>query len=209
MITKQEMIEKQLRERDIRDPDVILAMWEVDRELFVPQEFRIRAYEDGPLPIGHNQTVSQPYIVAYMAQALQLKYIERMLEIGSGCGYNAAVLSRLAVHVYSVEIIEELANLARANLETAGIRNVSVKHADGYQGWSEESPFDKIMLTAAAPAIPEPLKRQLKVGGMLLAPVGTMLQDLVLLKKTGEYSFVEEKLHPVRFVPMTGMAQHQ
>lgn len=206
MVAKEEMIEKQLKQRDIHDPDVILAMWLIDRELFVPEEFRDKTYEDGPLPIGRNQTISQPYIVAYMAQALRIKQTDRILEVGSGCGYNAAVLSRLARQVYSVEIIEWLANLAKANIEKAEIMNVSVRHADGYQGWTEEAPFDKIMLTAAAPEIPEPLKQQLKRGGMLLGPVGVKFQELVLLEKTGDDTFTEQKLHPVRFVPMTGSA---
>lgn len=206
MVRKDEMIEMQLRRRDIRDPDVILAIWEVDRALFVPQEFRDRAYEDGPLPIGKNQTISQPYIVAYMAQALQIRHTDRILEVGAGSGYNAAVLSRLAAHVYTVEIIEWLANLAKANLEKAGIANASVRFSDGYLGWPEEAPFDKVVLTAAPPEIPRPLKQQLKTGGMLLGPVGVKFQELILLRKISDNAFTEQKLHPVRFVPMTGAA---
>jgi protein-L-isoaspartate(D-aspartate) O-methyltransferase len=208
MITKQEMIERQLKARDIYDPKVIRAMDEIDRTIFVPHEFKGSAYVDGPLPIGKDQTISQPYIVAYMAQALQLKPEEVVLEIGTGCGYNAAVLSRMVSHVYSIEIIEWLARLAQENLEKTSFQNISVRYGDGYKGWPEKAPFDAIMLTAAPPEVPRPLKQQLKVGGRLLAPIGGVFQSLVLLYKTGEDSFEEKTLHPVRFVPMTGMAQN-
>lgn len=205
--TKEEMMEQQLKGRGITDFRVIKAMREVDRKKFVPDDMQEHAYEDGPLPIGKGQTISQPYIVAYMAQELKLEPQAVVMEVGTGCGYNAAVLSRIASHVYSVEIIEWLADLAKENLEKAGIGNVTARYGDGYRGWPEKAPFDTIILTAAPPAIPEPLKQQLKVGGRLLAPVGKTTQKLVLLEKTGEDSFKEKMLLPVSFVPMTGEAQ--
>ena len=207
VVTKKEMIEQQLKGRDIWDPKVIQAMWEVDRSLFVPEDLQQHTYEDGPLPIGKDQTISQPYIVAYMAQELKLDPKDKVLEIGTGCGYNAAVLSRIASQVYSIEIVEWLAELAKENIAKTGIENISTRFGDGYQGWEEEAPFDAIVLTAAPPYIPEPLKRQLKVGGKLLAPVGIRIQNLTLLEKTGENEFEEHVLIPVKFVPMTGKAQ--
>ena len=207
MNEKDIMIERHLKARDIDNPDVIDAMREVNRELFVPDEMKEYAYRDGPLPIGKGQTISQPYIVAYMAQLIEPDPGDVVLEVGSGCGYNAAVLSKLVTKVYSVEIIEWLSEYARENLEKAGIENVEVKFGDGYRGWQENAPFDKIMLTAAAPGIPQPLKEQMKVGGKLLAPVDNANQKLILLVKTGEDTFREEDLIPVRFVPMTGEAR--
>jgi protein-L-isoaspartate(D-aspartate) O-methyltransferase len=206
MSTKKDMIEFQLKGRGISDPDVLQAMEEVDRSLFVPEEQQDKAYEDRPLPIGKDQTISQPYIVAYMAEQLQLKKAEKVLEVGTGCGYNAAVVSRLVKQVYSVEIIEWLADLAKENLAKTGYKNITTKHGDGYSGWKEEAPFDAIFLTAAPPSIPKPLKDQLKIGGRLLAPVGRLNQKLVMLYKTGEDDFEEKTLLPVRFVPMTGRA---
>lgn len=207
MSSKEEMIELQLKGRDIRDARVIQAMREIDRVDFVPDQMVGLAYEDGPLPIGRGQTISQPYIVAYMAQALNPQPGDKVLEVGTGCGYNAAVLSRLVRHVYSLEIIDWLAELGKENLKKAGINNVTSRHGDGYQGWPENAPFDSIMLTAAPPQIPEPLKQQLKVGGKLLAPVGENIQYLILLEKIDEHNFKEKKLLPVQFVPMTGEAQ--
>lgn len=206
-VTKEKMIEDQLKRRGIKDPRVLQAMQEVDRKDFIPGEMKSRAYEDGPLPIGEGQTISQPYIVAYMAQELKLNPEDKVLEIGTGCGYNAAVLSRLAGHVYSIEIVEWLADLARENLEKTGIKNISTRKADGFKGWPEEAPFDAVILTAAPASIPEPLKEQLKEGGRLLTPVGTSVQRLILLEKTGKNLFKEENLLPVSFVPMTGKAQ--
>lgn len=207
MTTKEEMIERQLKGRDIRDPDVIAAMKAVDRSVFVPYELQEHTYEDRALPIGKEQTISQPYIVAYMAQMLELGPDDVVLEVGTGCGYNAAVLSRIVEHVYSIEVIEWLADLARENLRSAGIQNVTTRYGDGYVGWPEEAPFDAIILTAAPPAIPEPLKQQLRIGGKLLAPVGTGMQQLVLLERTGRDFFNAKPLIPVKFVPMTGKAQ--
>ena len=207
MTTKEEMIEDQLKRRGIHDPAVLRAMWDVDRTLFVPEEMNPHAYEDRPLPIGKDQTISQPYIVAYMAQELRLKAGDTVLEIGAGCGYNAAILSRIASKVYSIEIIEWLAELASENLRNAGVENATTRFGDGYQGWQEKAPFDGITLTAAPPYIPEPLKQQLKIGGRMLAPVGIRSQKLVLLEKTEEEKFREKQLLLVSFVPMTGKAQ--
>lgn len=206
MTTKEEMIENQLKARGISDQNVLDAMQEVDRSLFVPEDKQDLAYEDRPLPIGKNQTISQPYIVAYMAENLRLDDGDKVLEVGTGCGYNAAVLSRLTKEVYSIEIIEWLAQLAVENLEKTAYENIKTRHGDGYAGWPEESPFDAIILTAAPPYIPRPLKKQLKIGGKLLAPVGKMNQKLILLHKTEEDEFEEKELLPVRFVPMTGRA---
>lgn len=201
------MIKQHLKGRDITDERVLRAMEEVDRALFVPDGLKYAAYEDTPLPIGKEQTISQPYIVAYMAQILDPQPEDTILEVGTGCGYNAAILSRLASQVYSLEIIEWLAELAKKNLDEAGIENVSTKFGDGYRGWPEKAPFDKIMLTAATSRIPEPLKDQLVIGGKILAPVSNTFQKLILLEKNGEKSFDEEELIYVRFVPMTGESQ--
>lgn len=207
MSTKEDMIEIQLKKRGISDPEVLRAMEEVDRELFVPDDMKPHAWEDRPLPIGKDQTISQPYIVAYMAQELRLNEDDLVLEVGTGCGYNAAVLSRIAGHVYSIEIIEWLADLAKQNIAKTGIQNITTMHGDGFSGWPEYAPFDGIILTAAPPSIPEPLKKQLKVGGKLIAPVGRMSQKLVRIERTGEDSFKENTLLLVSFVPMTGKAQ--
>lgn len=205
--TKEEMIENQLKRRGITNPKVLDAMWEIDRADFVPPEMQQHAYEDRPLPIGRDQTISQPYIVAYMAQELNMEPNAVVMEVGTGCGYNAAVLSRIVKHVFSIEIIDWLADLAQENLQRAGIQGVTARFGDGYQGWPDKAPFDGIVLTAAPPAIPEPLKQQLRVGGKLLAPVGRTNQKLVRLEKTGDDLFTEKTLLMVSFVPMTGEAQ--
>ncbi|WMJ74607.1 protein-L-isoaspartate(D-aspartate) O-methyltransferase [Cytophagaceae bacterium ABcell3] len=205
--TKADMIQFQLKDRGITDPAVLKAMGSVDRSLFVPDDMQDLAYEDGPLPIGHEQTISQPYIVAYMAQELKLNPEDKVLEIGSGCGYNAAILSQIVSEVYSIEIVDWLADLAKENLQKAGISNVYLQHKDGFEGWPEKAPFDAIVLTAAPPEIPEPLKKQLKVGGKILAPVGEEVQYLNFWEKIGDHKFSKHKLLPVRFVPMTGEAQ--
>ena len=206
---KERMIEQDLMGRDITNARVLRAMDKVHREIFVPDGLKYRAYEDTPLPIGEGQTISQPYIVAYMAQILDPQLDEKILEVGSGCGYNAAVLAQLCAHVYSVEVIEWLARLARMNLEKAGISNVSVKHGDGYHGWPEHGPFDKIMLTAATPKVPQLLKEQLKIGGKILAPISNSFQKLTLMEKKDTDEFIEHDLIYVRFVPMTGESQEQ
>ncbi|MGB7843594.1 MAG: protein-L-isoaspartate(D-aspartate) O-methyltransferase [Salinimicrobium sp.] len=206
MVSQEEMIEQQLKRRHISDTAVLEAMKEVDRRLFVPEDKQHLAFEDRPLPIGKDQTISQPYIVAYMAEQLYLSKNDKLLEVGTGCGYNAAVLSRLVSHVYSIEIISWLAELAKENLEKTDYDNISTRHGDGFAGWPEESPFDAIILTAAPAEIPEPLKEQLKIGGRILAPVGRIDQQLILLTKTAQNKFEEKTLLPVRFVPMTGRA---
>lgn len=204
MNTKETMIERHLKGRDIDNPRVIKAMQAVDRALFVPEELQSYTYEDHALPIGKSQTISQPYIVAYMAQALDIKPDDKVLEIGTGCGYNAAVLAQLANKVYSIEIIGWLAELAKNNLQKIDSSNIESRYGDGYDGWPEHAPFDVIELTAAPAAIPDSLKKQLKIGGRLLAPVGKLTQELVLLERLSEHEFKESTLLMVRFVPMTG-----
>jgi protein-L-isoaspartate(D-aspartate) O-methyltransferase len=204
MDVKEKMIREHLAGRDIYDDRVLDAMRAVDRSIFVPPEIRDLAYDDTALPIGQEQTISQPYIVAYMAQALDLQPEEIVLEIGSGCGYNAAVMSRLCSQVYTIEIIEWLVQLANENIKKAAIPNISVKYGDGASGWVEKAPFDKIALTASLPEIPASLKNQLKTGGKLIAPVTNTFQRLVILEKKGENDFIQSDLIPVRFVPMTG-----
>ncbi len=206
-VSREEMIENQLIRRGISDPGVLKAMGEVDRELFIPDKMKKFAYEDRPLNIGKGQTISQPFIVAYMAQELKLNREDIILEIGTGCGYNAAVMANIVKNVYSIEVIEWLAENARENLKKAGIKNVTTRFGDGFNGWPEKAPFEGISLTAAPPSIPLPLKKQLTIGGRLLAPVGRLRQQLKLLERTGDDTFIENRLLMVSFVPMTGEAQ--
>jgi len=190
----------------VQDPRVLAAMRKVPRHEFVPEEQRRHAYEDRPLPIGHDQTISQPHIVAIMAEVAQIGPDAKVLEIGTGSGYGAAVLAELAKEVYTIEIIEPLATEAARTLERLHYGNVHVRAGDGYRGWPEEAPFDAIVVTAAPPEVPAPLKDQLKVGGRLVIPVGTRTQHLRVVTRTPE-GFVEEPQLEVRFVPMTGEAQ--
>lgn len=201
------MIQEQLIARGIQNPRVLEAMREVDRADFVPIDFLEEAYEDRPLSIGFQQTISQPYIVAYMAEQLELSPRDRVLEIGTGCGYNAAVTSRLVESVYSIEIIEDLAKVARDNLRRGGFSNVHIEVGDGSIGWPQKAPFEAIILTAAPAVIPKPLKHQLGINGRLLAPVGIGSQDLVLITRTSSDTFEEKRLLAVNFVPMTGRSQ--
>ena len=198
------MIQTQIIKRGIKDSRVLKAIEEVDRFHFLPQDKKHLAYQDSPIPIGKGQTISQPYIVAFMAEALNLDPSAKVLEVGTGCGYNAAVLSRLAQKVYSVEIVDWLAEMAQKNLNQQGIGNVYIKEGDGYKGWKANAPFDAITLSAACSQIPKPLKEQLKIGGKLLAPVGTIRQELILLEKLAERKYRQRTLMPVRFVTMTG-----
>ncbi|MCB9799285.1 MAG: protein-L-isoaspartate(D-aspartate) O-methyltransferase [Candidatus Omnitrophica bacterium] len=199
---RMEMIEKQIKGRGIRDPQVLEAMASVPRHLFVPKEIIPFAYEDRALAIGHRQTISQPYIVAYMTEVLHLKPSDRVLEIGTGSGYQAAVLSKIVQAVYSVEIIAELAGEAKARLEELGYANVQVKAGDGYQGWAEYAPYDAVIVTAAPDVVPQTLIDQLKPGGRMIVPVGESgNQQLVLLEKTAN-GILKEKKMAVRFVPM-------
>lgn len=195
------MVKDQIQARGVMDHRVLEAMRSVPRHLFVPQKERSKAYQDSPLPIGYGQTISQPYIVAYMCEALGLRGEEKVLEIGTGSGYHAAVLSLLAKEVYTIEIIEPLARQAEERLRELGYHNVRVRCGDGYKGWPEEAPFDAIVVTAAPPEIPQSLVDQLKVGGRMVIPVGEGLQDLLRITRTQEGAKVE-RLLPVRFVPM-------
>ncbi len=201
------MVESQIAARDIRNPDVLEAVRMVPRHRFVPESLRDSAYEDRPLPIGHGQTISQPYIVALMTELAEVKAGDTVLEVGTGSGYQAAVLAQLGVKVYSIEIIEPLAEQARAALAATGYGDrVEVRTGDGYAGWPEHAPFDAVIVTAAPAVIPEPLKQQLRVGGRLVIPVGQPFQRLLRITR-GETGFEEENVLPVRFVPMTGRAQ--
>lgn len=202
------MVDEQIRDRGIRDPQVLAAMETVPRHLFVPRRSRDLAYEDRPLPIGQGQTISQPYIVALMSSLLDLEPDEKVLEIGTGSAYHAAVLSRLAGEVYTIEIVEPLARRADLLLQRLGYENVYTRVGDGYRGWPEAGPFDAILLTAAPPEIPQPLLDQLAPGGVLVAPVGESYQRLQVITRTAE-GFETEIGAPVRFVPMTGEAQEQ
>ena len=197
------MVASQIVVRGVRDPKTLAAMRDVPRHLFVPPSLMKEAYEDRPLPIGHGQTISQPYIVAFMTEALGLKGGEKVLEVGAGSGYQSAVLSRIAAKVFGIEIVEPLARDARQRLVRLGYSNVEIRAGDGYLGWPEHAPFDAIMVTAAAPRVPEPLKRQLKDGGRLILPVGDQTQELRIVTRRKD-RFDEENVLPVRFVPMTG-----
>lgn len=198
------MMNWQLEKRGISDLLVLKAMREVPRHEFVPEKLRGDAYEDHPLPIGLGQTISQPYIVAYMTQALRLKPGDKVLEIGTGSGYQAAVLASVTGNVFSVEIVCELEQGARKTLDRLGYSAVRTRCADGYNGWPEEAPFDAIILTAAPEQVPQPLLGQLKPGGRLVMPLGPgFSQDLILIRNTAS-GFKRETLLSVLFVPMTG-----
>ena len=200
------MVRTQLVARDIADTSVLQTMAEIPRHEFVPPNLKDMAYQDRPLPIGEGQTISQPYIVAYMTQALDLQAGDKVLEIGTGSGYQAAVLARLVEHVYTIEIIPSLGDSARQLLQRQGHDNVTVRVGDGYVGWPSEAPFDAIMVTAAPDHVPPALVDQLAEGGRLVLPVGDHYQELLrLTKREGEIH--TESLLPVRFVPMTGQAQ--
>jgi len=205
------MVEQQLAspQRGIRDTAVLKAMAAVPRHEFVPEELRPYAYDDRPLPIGYAQTISQPYVVAFMTEKLQPKSTDRVLEIGTGSGYQAAVLSLLAREVYSIEIIEPLARRAASDLTRLGYDNVKLRYGDGYQGWPEAAPFDVIIVTCAPDHVPKPLIDQLRDGGRMIIPVGERgEQMLYLLKKHGS-TLQREAVLPVRFVPMTGVADER
>jgi len=201
--SRMRMVDEQLRARGITDPRVLDAMSRVPRHLFVPESARDEAYGDHPVPIGLGQTISQPYIVAFMTEALRLEPTHRVLEIGTGSGYQAAVLAELAGQVFTIEILDELASRARTTLAGAGYRNVTVRSGNGYLGWPEHAPYDRIMVTAAPDSVPQPLVDQLKVGGLMAIPVGTGFQELRILRRTATGLETLATL-PVRFVPMTG-----
>lgn len=202
------MIREQLEYRGIADPAVIAAMRDVPREEFVPPDVRAYAYEDGPLPIGDGQTISQPYMVAYMTEALELTRGDRVLEIGTGSGYAAAVLSRIVAEVHTVERIAGLAAAARERLDRLGYANIRIHVGDGSLGWRDQAPYDAIVVTAGAPEIPPPLTAQLAVGGRLVIPVGPHLtfQTLVRVRRAGKDDYSREELMAVMFVPLIGAA---
>jgi len=197
------MVEEQLKRRDIRDERVLSAMLSVPRHLFIPESARGGAYCDFPVPIGYGQTISQPYIVAFMTESLKVAPEHRVLEIGTGSGYQAAVLSVLAKEVFTIEIVEPLAKRARATLPDLGYRNVEVRTGNGYLGWPEHAPYDRIIVTAAPPEVPPALVQQLKVGGLMAIPVGVSDQELRIMRRTATGMETIATL-PVRFVPMVG-----
>ncbi len=202
-VMREKMVEIQIKARGVKDPRVLSALLKVERHRFVPEEYLDSAYSDQPLPIGEGQTISQPYIVALMTDLLDLKGNEKVLEIGTGSGYQAAVLAELAKEVYSVEIVERLASKAKNRLSELGYQNIKVNAGDGYLGWPEAAPFDAIVITCAPDHIPEPLIEQLKEGGRMVVPVGTYAQELKkIVKRSGKIETTD--VIPVVFVPMTG-----
>ena len=203
---REAMVDQQIRARGIRTPAVLEALREVPRHRFVPPPVRPLAYRDQPLPIGYEQTISQPYIVAYMTETADIAPDDTVLEIGTGSGYQAAVLGEIAREVYTIEIIPELAERARRTLAELGYTNVHVRAGNGYLGWPEHAPFDAILVTAAPEEVPQALVDQLAVGGRMVIPVGTTFQEMTIIEKTPQ-GVVERRTIPVRFVPMTGKPQ--
>jgi protein-L-isoaspartate(D-aspartate) O-methyltransferase len=203
---REAMVQQQIASRGVRNQRVLEAMRKVPRHLFVPLQMQPYAYLDTPLPIGNNQTISQPYIVGFMTEALKLKPGDRVLEVGTGSGYQAAVLSELVREVYSIEIVKPLATEAAERLRRLGYANVTVRAGDGYRGWPEAAPFDAIMVTAAPDHVPQTLLDQLATDGRLILPVGKYFQSLTRIQRTAK-GFKRENLLPVRFVPMTGEAE--
>jgi protein-L-isoaspartate(D-aspartate) O-methyltransferase len=203
---REDMVARQIQARGIEDQRVLNAMLSVERHRFVPKDLERLAYIDQPLPIGEGQTISQPYIVALMTEALKLQATDRVFEVGTGSGYQAAVLSMLADEVYTVEIIESLADSAERRLRSLGYDNVFVRHGDGFVGWPEAAPFNAIIITCAAPRLPEPLVDQLAEGGRLIVPLGDDYQMLTLYNKVGG-ELKEQEIIPVLFVPMKGMIE--
>jgi protein-L-isoaspartate(D-aspartate) O-methyltransferase len=201
------MVEQQIERRGIRDSLVLKAMRNVPRHRYVPEGLKNIAYSDRPLPIGERQTISQPYIVAFMTEHLGLKGGEKVLEIGTGSGYQAAILGEIANKVYSIEIISSLGLDAKKLLKTQGYNNIHVRIGDGYAGWPEKAPFDAVIVTAAPGHIPQPLIDQLKPGGKMIIPVGDYYQELILITKSKKGKVTKKSVLPVTFVPMTGKAQ--
>jgi protein-L-isoaspartate(D-aspartate) O-methyltransferase len=199
------MVEEQIEARGVKDPRVLRAMHRVPRERFVPGEYRWQAHEDHPLPIGHGQTISQPYIVAYMTELLELGPKDKILEVGTGSGYQAAVLSEITSQVFTIETIEALYQSARRNLVEYGFPEERIRRGNGYYGWPEEAPFDGIIVTAASREIPPPLQEQLRAGGRLVIPLGSAsgIQELVRVRKDERAEIEVEPGLPVRFVPLT------
>ncbi len=198
----QQMVRQQIEKRGIKNPAVLKTLEETPRHLFVPEKLKDIAYNDGPLPIGEGQTISQPYIVALMTELLNLQGDEKILEIGTGSGYQAAVLAQLASEVFSIEIVKTLVDNSTTLLNKLGYTNVTTRWGDGYQGWPEEAPFDVIIVTAAPEKIPQKLIDQLKFGGRLVIPIGTRYQELTVITKQNDSTVVSDNIIPVRFVPM-------
>jgi protein-L-isoaspartate(D-aspartate) O-methyltransferase len=205
---RQRMVQEQIVQRGVSDLKVLNALGKVPRHEFIPLLSRPLAYADHPLPIGHNQTISQPYIVAYMTEQLGLKGNEKVLEIGTGSGYQAAILAEIAAAVYSIEILCPLLETAKEVLTLLEYKNTTLKCDDGYKGWPQYAPFDAIIVTAAPDHVPAPLVEQLKVGGKMILPVGDNYQELILITKSQKGQVIR-RLLPVRFVPMTGKAQNK
>jgi len=202
-LARAKMIDEQIRARGVTNKAVLEAMRKVPRHRFVPAEFQSAAYDDSPLPIGQGQTISQPYIVAYMTEALGLQPGEKVLEIGTGSGYQAAVLAEIASEVYTIEIVPELGERAKQTLADLGYKNVFVRVGNGYAGWPEKAPFPRIIVTAAPDDIPPALVEQLAPGGTMVLPVGTSFQDMTIVTKTPQ-GIARKTTIPVRFVPMVG-----
>ena len=207
-VMRERMVSTQIEARGVHDSAVLKAMRAVPRHEFVAEHLYSSAYSDHPLPIGEGQTISQPYIVAFMTEALRLQPHYKVLEIGTGSGYQAAVLAEIADSVFTIEIIESLGKSAEVTLSKLGYENIQERIGDGYQGWKEAAPFDAIIVTAAPPEVPQPLIEHLKVGGRMVIPVGDYFQELIRITKTKD-ELIRENLLPVRFVPMTGEAQRQ
>ncbi|WP_201587895.1 protein-L-isoaspartate(D-aspartate) O-methyltransferase [Psychrobacter jeotgali] len=205
---RQQMIDDQLVARGLQDQTVLDALNSVPREAFTPTDLIESAYRDSPLPIEENQTISQPYIVALMTAALELKADDRVLEVGTGSGYAAAVLGEICEHVYTIERYKTLADTAQARLNETGYTNVQVKHGDGTLGWVDQAPFDAIIVAAGGPEVPQTLKEQLAIGGRMVIPVGSSLslQKLVRVRRLSENEYETEDLGSVRFVPLVGAA---
>ena len=206
---RQDMLDHQLRGRDIIDPEVLYAFGRVPRHRFVPADLSRLAYADEPLPIGHGQTISQPYVVAWMTQLVKPKRHGRALDLGVGSGYQTAILAELCDEVYGIEIVRPLAEAASRRLAELGYKNVEVRCGDGYEGWPEHAPFDAIIVAAAADRVPQPLIDQLAPGGRLVMPIGRGWQELIVVEKQGDGSVSRIDYGPVAFVPMTGEAEHK
>ncbi|MDH4211277.1 MAG: protein-L-isoaspartate(D-aspartate) O-methyltransferase [candidate division WOR-3 bacterium] len=208
VLARKDMVYNQIKGRGIKDDRLVNAMLEVERHKFVPESLEKLAYGDYPLPIGEDQTISQPYVVALMTDELQLKATDRVLEIGTGSGYQAAILSLMVKDVFTIEIIASLADSAARRLASLGYRNVHVRHGDGFLGWPEEAPFDAIIITCAPSELPEPLVLQLAEGGRLILPLGDDFQMLTLYRKMAG-ALEKREIIPVRFVPMKGLIEEQ